>query len=32
MARENENDSAHGRCDLKRAFMAFKRAEASSPD
>ena len=30
MARENENVTAHGNRDLKRTFMAFKRAEASS--
>ncbi len=32
MARANENASAHGRRELKRRFMVFKRAEASSPD
>ena len=32
MARENENASAQGSRDLNRTFMAFKRAEASSPD
>jgi len=32
MARANENANAHGSRDLNRTFMAFKRAEASSPD
>ena len=32
MARANENANAHGSRDLKRIFMAFKRAEASSAD
>jgi hypothetical protein len=30
MARENENVNAQGIRDLKRTFIAFKRAEASS--
>src|ERR1017187_10536965 len=32
MARANENANAQGCRDLKRRFMAFNRAEASSPD
>ena len=32
MARPNENASAQGSRDRNRTFMAFKRAEASSPD
>jgi len=31
MARANENANAQGNCDLNLTFMAFKRAEASSP-
>ena len=32
MARPNENAKAQGICDLNLTFIAFKRAEASSPD
>ncbi len=32
MARANENAKAQGSLDLNLTFMAFKRAEASSPD